>query len=253
MTNPLRVNPPTVGTHLHMARMIGHVHEEATERPLVGGQRGEPGQARREKPMRACCEGHAELGHQIEQPLQGNAAPDGVIHIAQRLEAQQRAPQIVPASAEQIGEEAGVPVQVKDFGLRFWVLHPLRAEEIAEGTFAGAGCAKNQEVPQVTHMVDHTEQRVVLGVDIKPRPRLEMRVVLWPRPGRREARRDMRQKERVLVDSMDVIETVAGLRGEPGSGRMLALCRGRKALVGEGLHHIAQLGFCRAWIGDPRP
>ena len=73
-----------------MARMIGHVHEQATERALVGGQHGEPGEARREKGMGACREGYAELGHQIEEPLQGNAAPEGVIDIAQRLEAQRR-------------------------------------------------------------------------------------------------------------------------------------------------------------------
>ena len=35
--NPLRVNPPTVGAHLHMARMIGHADEQATERALVAG------------------------------------------------------------------------------------------------------------------------------------------------------------------------------------------------------------------------
>ena len=117
--------------------------------------------------MRACREGHAELGHQIEEPLQGNAAPQRVIDMAQRLEAQRRAPQIVPAPAEQIGEQPGMAVQVKHFGLRVRVLHPLRPQEIAEGTFAGPGGAKNQEVAQVTDMVDDPKQRVVLRMDIE--------------------------------------------------------------------------------------
>ena len=118
MAHALGVNPATAGTHLDMARVIGHDDEEATEGPLAGGQGRELRQPGREKGMRPGTQRNAELGHQIEEPLQGNPPPERIIHMAQGLEAQRRTPEIVPGAAEQIGEQAGVAVQVKHLGLR---------------------------------------------------------------------------------------------------------------------------------------
>ena len=62
-----------------------------------GGSARQPRQPGRQKPMRPGTERNAELAAQIEEPLQGNPAPQRIIHMPQRLEAQGRAPQIVPA------------------------------------------------------------------------------------------------------------------------------------------------------------
>ena len=88
--NPLGIDAAATRAHLDMARMVGHAHQQPAQGPLVGRPLRQRRESRRQKGMRAGAQGNAELGTQVEEPLQGNAAAHRVIQMAQRLEAQRR-------------------------------------------------------------------------------------------------------------------------------------------------------------------
>ena len=59
---------------------------------------------------------HVVLLHQVEKPLDQDAAPEGIIDMAQRLEPQVWTAQVMPAPPEQIGEQPSMPVEVEQLG-----------------------------------------------------------------------------------------------------------------------------------------
>ena len=105
MADPLGVNPATTGTHLDMApSSIGHEHQEGVS-GSAHRRAGPPGFVNpAEKRMRPGTQRNAELGHEIEEPLQEQFLAQRIIDRAQGLQAQARIAQVIPVAPEQIGE-----------------------------------------------------------------------------------------------------------------------------------------------------
>src|SRR2546425_292429 len=111
----------------------------------------------------------------------------------ERLKPERWTAQVVPRAAQQIGEQAALPVEVKELRLGTGILHPLCPEEVGKRTLAAAGGAEDEKMPHVADMIDHTEERGLLRLRIKPRQSVQVAIPLWPRPGRREPRAEMCQ------------------------------------------------------------
>src|SRR2546427_3299041 len=108
--------------------------------------------------------------------------------MTQGLEARRGTAQVIPRAPEEVREQAAMPVQVKEFGLGMRVLEPHGPEPVAQRALAAPGRPKHQKVPSVAEMVDDAKERVLVRLDIEPRPAVQVGIRLWTTPGGREPR-----------------------------------------------------------------
>src|SRR6266446_9244384 len=188
MGDTLGIGPPGAGFELGLTRAVRHQGDETTERALGRAEQRELAQVTPEIRLGWRGRGDLILVEEVQEPLHGGALGEWVIDMAEGLEAQARAAEVVPAAFQQIGEESAMAVEVKEFRLRMRILQPLRSEHIPEGALAGAGGAQHEKVAEIARVIDHAKQGGVLRMGIEPRPATQVPIALRARPRRRQAR-----------------------------------------------------------------
>src|SRR5215831_4504656 len=98
--------------------------------------------------MRLYCRGHRHVVflHQVQEPLDGDAPPERIVNVPQRLKAGCRAPEVIPAAAQEQREEPPMAVEIKELRLGVRILEPHRPQPVPQRALATAGTPEHEEM-----------------------------------------------------------------------------------------------------------